>query len=63
MSQWHGGKGSSRRQAEVPDEVVQDNWDNIFKKNKKTEEEKFDERVIMQPDFSEDIDPENPDKD
>jgi hypothetical protein len=36
-SQWHGGKGSGRRAAAVPDAEVAARWDAIFgnKKNKK----------------------------
>ena len=30
MSQWHGGKGSKRRNAN--DKAYSDNWDKIFKK-------------------------------
>ena len=30
MSQWHGGKGSSRRNEDA--EKIRDNWDKIFGK-------------------------------
>lgn len=34
-----GGKGSGRRKAEVPDEVVTSNWETIFgKRERKTNE-------------------------
>lgn len=33
MTQWHGGKGSSRRPAQVPEETLRDNWDRIFGKS------------------------------
>lgn len=30
MTKWHGGKGSARRPAQVPEETLRDNWDRIF---------------------------------
>ena len=35
-SQWHGGKGSARREKQISDEELQSRWDAIFNKNKKT---------------------------
>ena len=41
MSNWHGGKGSKRRN---PDEKkYQENWERIFKNKNKKEKEKKDE--------------------
>ena len=40
-----------------------DNYDNIFRKNKKTDAEKFDEQVVMKAEhYDIDVDPDNPDK-
>lgn len=44
-SQWHGGKGSGRRAAAVPDAEVAARWDAIFgnkknKNNQKTTQDK-----------------------
>ena len=36
MSQWHGGKGSSRRNEDA--EKIRDNWDLIFGKKQSKEE-------------------------
>ena len=35
MSQWHGGKGSKRRNSN--EKKYQENWDKIFKNKKKKE--------------------------
>ena len=35
MSQWHGGKGSSRRNEDA--EKIRDNWDRIFGNKSKEE--------------------------
>ena len=44
-------------------DAFRDNYDNIFRKNKKTEAEKFDEQVVMKNEYyDQDIDPDNPDK-
>ena len=32
MTNWHGGKGSSRRTSIVTDDQVEDNWNAIFGK-------------------------------
>jgi hypothetical protein len=40
-----------------------DNYDNIFRKHKKTDAEKFDEQVVMRNEYyDQDVDPDNPDK-
>jgi hypothetical protein len=51
----HGGKGDVPRPYSVDQKTFASNWDAIFGKNKKSEEEKFDEKVIMQNDFSEEF--------
>lgn len=33
-AQWHGGKGSARREQQISDEELQSRWDAIFKKDK-----------------------------
>jgi hypothetical protein len=45
-----GGKGDKPRPYSVPMPVFDNNWDNIFKKNKKSDEEKFDD-AVMQEEF------------
>jgi hypothetical protein len=58
-----GGKGSKPRPFSVSQEEFSNRFDTIFGKKKKTESEKFDEQVIMKPEYyDKDIDPENPDK-
>jgi len=44
-----GGKGSKQRPTDR--EKFDQNWDNIFGKKKKTEQQKFDEQVIMKNEF------------
>ena len=44
-----GGKGSKQRPTDR--KKFDQNWDNIFGKRKKTEQEKFDEQVIMKNEF------------
>jgi hypothetical protein len=39
MSQWHGGKGGTRRRALVSPAKVSSNWDDIFKKKPIVEDE------------------------
>jgi hypothetical protein len=41
-----GGKGSRPRPFSVDQKTFDNNWDTIFKKNKKTESEKFDEAIM-----------------
>jgi hypothetical protein len=41
-----GGKGSLPRPFSVDKETFSTNWDAIFNKKKKTEQEKFDESII-----------------
>jgi hypothetical protein len=44
-------------------DAFRDNYDNIFRKNKKTDAEKFDEQVVMRNEYYDvDVDPDNPDK-
>ena len=56
----HGGKGSTPRPFSVPKEEFDNRWDTIFGKKKKTDSEKFDEKVIMKDEYF-DIDPDYPD--
>ena len=39
-SQWHGGKGSGRRTASIPDSEMSARWDAIFGKKKAEPEQK-----------------------
>lgn len=41
--QWHGGKGSRPRKQSVDRETFDNNWDLIFGKKKKTEQEIIEE--------------------
>jgi hypothetical protein len=41
-----GGKGSSPRPFSVDQKTFSNNWDAVFTKNKKTEQEKFDEAIM-----------------
>jgi len=49
----HGGKGDTPRPYSVDQNTFASNWDTIFGKKKKSEEEKFDDKVIMQDEFFE----------
>lgn len=49
-----GGKGDKPRPFSVPLETFDSNWDKIFGKKKKTEQEKFDEQVVMKNEFYDD---------
>jgi hypothetical protein len=40
------GKGDKPRPYSVPLETFDNNWDTIFKKNKKTDKEKFDDSIM-----------------
>ena len=51
MSNREAGKGCKPRPFSVPQEEFDNSWDTIFGKKKKTEEQKFDEEVIMKPEF------------
>jgi len=44
-----GGKGSKQRPTDL--EKYEQNWNNIFGTDKKTEQEKFDEQVIMKEEY------------
>lgn len=57
MAMSDGGKGSNPRPYSVPKEVFDNNFDRIFGKKKKTEAEKFDEKVVMKNEYfeSEDV--------
>ena len=48
-----GGKGSKPRPFSVPKEEFDERFDTIFGKKKKTEAEKFDEKVIMKNEYFE----------
>jgi hypothetical protein len=41
-----GGKGSSPRPFSVDQKTFSNNWDAIFNRKKKTEQEKFDEAIM-----------------
>jgi hypothetical protein len=49
----HGGKGDTPRPYSVDPKTFENNWDAIFGKKKKSNEEKFDDKVIMQDEFFE----------
>jgi hypothetical protein len=49
-----GGKGSKPRPFSVDQETFDNNFDRIFGKKKKTEEQKFDEQVVMKNEYFED---------
>ncbi len=46
-----GGKGSRPRPLSVDQKTFDSNWDTIFNRQKKTEQEKFDEQVIMKDEY------------
>lgn len=46
-----GGKGDKPRPYSVSLEEFDNRWETIFGKKKKTEEQKFDEQVIMKDEF------------
>lgn len=49
----HGGKGDKPRPFSVSQQEFDNRWDNIFGKKKKTEVEKFDEKVVMKDEYFE----------
>jgi hypothetical protein len=51
MSNREAGKGCKPRPFSVTQEEYDNRWDLIFGREKKTEEEKFDEQVVMKPEF------------
>jgi hypothetical protein len=51
MSNREAGKGCKPRPFSVTQEEYDNRWDAIFGKDKKTEEEKFDEQVVMKEEF------------
>jgi len=48
-----GGKGSKPRPFSVPKEEYDNRWDLIFSRDKKSEAEKFDEKVVMKNEYFE----------
>jgi hypothetical protein len=48
-----GGKGCKPRPFSVTQEEYDDRWNLIFRRDNKTEAEKFDEKVIMQNEYFE----------
>ena len=46
-----GGKGSRPRPYSVDQKTFDNNWEMAFGKKKKTQEEQFDEKVVMQNEF------------
>jgi hypothetical protein len=46
-----GGKGSRARPFSVSKNEFDNSWDNIFNKNKKSDAEKFDEKVVMKDEY------------
>ena len=57
-----GGKGSSPRPYSVDQKTFNDNWDRIFNRSKKTQQEKFDDAVVKNEYYDQDIDPDHPDQ-
>jgi hypothetical protein len=51
VSMSDGGKGSRPRPLSVDQKTFDSNWDTIFNRQKKTEQEKFDEQVIMKDEY------------
>jgi hypothetical protein len=47
----NGGKGSKPRPFSVSQQEYDNRFEQIFGKKKKTEAEKFDEQVIMKPEY------------
>lgn len=47
------GKGSRARPFSVSQEQFISSWDTIFNQNKKSEAEKFDEKVVMKDEYFE----------
>jgi hypothetical protein len=47
------GKGSRARPFSVSQEQFSSSWDTIFNQNKKSEAEKFDEKVVMKDEYFE----------
>ncbi len=58
-----GGKGSKPRPFSVDQKTFDNNWDTIFSKKKKSDNEKFDEAIMKNEYYDQDIDPDCPDKD
>jgi hypothetical protein len=52
-----GGKGSKQRPTDL--EKYEQNWNNIFGTKKKTEQEKFDEQVIMKDEYYDQVEQES----
>ena len=57
-----GVKGSSPRPYSVDQKTFNDNWDRIFNRSKKTQQEKFDDAVVKNEYYDQDIDPDHPDQ-
>ena len=57
-----GGKGSRPRPFSVSQQEFDNRWDTIFGKKKKTDSEKFDEAIMKNEYYDQDIDPDYPDK-
>jgi hypothetical protein len=58
-----GGKGSKPRPFSVDQKTFDNNWDMIFSKKKKSDKEKFDQAIMKNEYYDQDIDPDCPDKD
>jgi hypothetical protein len=58
-----GGKGSKPRPFSVDQKTFDNNWDTIFSKKKKSDNEQFDEAIMKNEYYDQDIDPDCPDKD
>jgi DNA gyrase inhibitor GyrI len=54
-SQWHGGKGSARREQQISDEELQSRWDAIFNKNKKTSETEVEDKLTRYNDETREV--------
>lgn len=57
-----GGKGSSPRPYSVDQKTFDNNWDRIFNRSKKTQQERFDDAVVKNEYYDQDIDPDYPDR-
>ena len=57
-----GGKGSSPRPYSVDQKTFDNNWDRIFNRSKKTQQEQFDDAVVKNEYYDQDLDPDHPDR-
>ena len=57
-----GGKGSSPRPYSVDQKTFDNNWDRIFNRSKKTQQKRFDDAVVKNEYYDQDVDPDYPDR-